>query len=159
MKSKNPRHNSVRIVRRDYCYSGTCQCQCSALEDITSVYQCKNYILFFKNMLFGNWNQVLQILSGHSHAQIESSLLMECVQVFLNLQRLVWTPKLKFLFFICARLRSGSFVTFYTIINVVRRTHITVSIRVFLKQGELHCTSSIFYENLICWWDIWLWWN
>ena len=51
MKSKNPRHNSVRIVRRDYCYSGTCQCQCSALEDITSVYQCKNYILFFKNML------------------------------------------------------------------------------------------------------------
>ena len=52
MKSKNPRHNSVRIVRRDYCYSGTCQCQCSALEDITSVYQCKNYILFFKKMHF-----------------------------------------------------------------------------------------------------------
>ena len=52
MKSKNPRHNSVRIVRRDYYYSGTCQCQCSALEDITSVYQCKNYILFFKNMFF-----------------------------------------------------------------------------------------------------------
>ena len=24
MKSKNPRHNSVRIVRRDYCFSGTC---------------------------------------------------------------------------------------------------------------------------------------
>ena len=78
---------------------------------------------------------------------------------FFNLQRLVWTPKLKFLFFICARLRSGSFVTFYTIINVVRRTHITVSIRVFLKQGELHCTSSIFHENLIWWWDIWLWSN
>ena len=34
MNSKNPRHNSVRIVRRDYCYSGTCQSQCSALEDI-----------------------------------------------------------------------------------------------------------------------------
>ena len=110
-------------------------------------------------MWSGNWNQVLQILSGHSHAQIESSLLMECVQVFLNLQRLVWTPKLKFLFFICARLRSGSFVTFYTIINVVRRRHITVSIRVILKEVELHCTSSIFHENLIWWWDIWLWWN
>ena len=24
MKSKNPRYNSVRIVRRDYCFSGTC---------------------------------------------------------------------------------------------------------------------------------------
>ena len=34
MNSKNPRHNSSRIVRRDYCYSGTCQSQCSALEDI-----------------------------------------------------------------------------------------------------------------------------
>ena len=33
-------------------------------------------------MWSGNWNHVLQISSGHSHAHIESSLLIECVQVF-----------------------------------------------------------------------------
>ena len=32
MKSKNPRHNSVRIVRRDYRSPGTCSWKCSALE-------------------------------------------------------------------------------------------------------------------------------
>ena len=94
----------------------------------------------------------------HTHI-LNLHFLLNVLKFFLNLQRLVWTPKLKFLLFICARLRSGSFVTFYTIINVVRRTHITVSIKVFLKQGELLCTSSIFHENLICWWDIWLWSN
>ena len=52
MNSKNPRHNSVRIVRRDYCYSGTCQSQCSALEDILlsinaeTTYHSKRNVLF-----------------------------------------------------------------------------------------------------------------
>ena len=35
-------------------------------------------------MWSGNWNQVLQISSGHSLAHIESSILIECVQVFLT---------------------------------------------------------------------------